>query len=408
MTVTSTITPRKIYSGNGVTTNFPITFPYNDDEDLVVVAHIDAGLVETIWTNGSEYTIVGDDVVAGDAADIATGESLVLYRSTPQKQETDLRPNRRFSADAEEAMFDELTLMVQEVNDYVTRSVRLGPTADTDIDPVLPNPSAGQAIGWGPTGLTLTNLSSMSGVATTAWSELLLAAASRTAGRAVLGVGLTAADVDAVILLTGPYIDGELCITLDYGNLYTWDDGNSKWRVCNGNYYATADLPIAAEFTIPTGVMIRDITSGTYKFWNGAAWATLAASTTLYGLVKMASFAEVAVGTEVGKAVAPAVQQFHLSACKAWVNFQPDGTILSGYNVTNIIDTGTGDWTINFTVAMEDANYAVIGTASDTAWSSLVQQDGTKTVDAVRVTNRTATTGVLVDPDSVHVAIFGN
>jgi hypothetical protein len=51
--------------------------------------------------------------------------------------------------------------------------------------------------------------------------------------------------------------------------------------------------------------------------------------------------------------------------CRAWVNF--DGT-LSGTitprasgNVSSITDNGTGNYTVNFTTAMPDANYSVVG-----------------------------------------------
>ena len=49
--------------------------------------------------------------------------------------------------------------------------------------------------------------------------------------------------------------------------------------------------------------------------------------------------------------------------CRAWVNFNGTGTVAireSG-NVTSITDHGTGDYTVNFTTAMPDANYAVTG-----------------------------------------------
>ena len=47
-------------------------------------------------------------------------------------------------------------------------------------------------------------------------------------------------------------------------------------------------------------------------------------------------------------------------AAKAWVNFNGTGTVAireSG-NVTSITDNGTGDYTVNFTTALTDANYA--------------------------------------------------
>ena len=47
-------------------------------------------------------------------------------------------------------------------------------------------------------------------------------------------------------------------------------------------------------------------------------------------------------------------------AVKAWVNFNGTGTVAirAAYNVTSITDNGTGDYTVNFTTAMPDANYA--------------------------------------------------
>ena len=51
---------------------------------------------------------------------------------------------------------------------------------------------------------------------------------------------------------------------------------------------------------------------------------------------------------------------------KAWVNFNGTGTVAirAGYNVSSITDNGTGDYTVNFTTAMLDTNYSVLGTAS--------------------------------------------
>jgi hypothetical protein len=52
-------------------------------------------------------------------------------------------------------------------------------------------------------------------------------------------------------------------------------------------------------------------------------------------------------------------------ACKAWVNFNGTGavTIRAAYNVSSITDNSVGDYTVNFTTAMQDVNYSVAGTA---------------------------------------------
>jgi len=56
-------------------------------------------------------------------------------------------------------------------------------------------------------------------------------------------------------------------------------------------------------------------------------------------------------------------------AARAWVNFNGTGTVTirAAVNVSSITDNGTGDYTINFTTAMPDVNYAavVVGQQND-------------------------------------------
>jgi hypothetical protein len=51
---------------------------------------------------------------------------------------------------------------------------------------------------------------------------------------------------------------------------------------------------------------------------------------------------------------------------KAWVNFNGTGTVAirASYNVSSITDNGVGDYTLNFTTALADANYSVVGSIS--------------------------------------------
>jgi hypothetical protein len=48
--------------------------------------------------------------------------------------------------------------------------------------------------------------------------------------------------------------------------------------------------------------------------------------------------------------------------CRAWVNFNGTGTVAirASFNVTSITDNGTGDYTVNFTNALPDANYSPV------------------------------------------------
>jgi hypothetical protein len=52
--------------------------------------------------------------------------------------------------------------------------------------------------------------------------------------------------------------------------------------------------------------------------------------------------------------------QIYNGAAKAWVNFNGTGTVAirAQFNVSSITDHNTGDYTVNFTTAMVDANYS--------------------------------------------------
>jgi hypothetical protein len=54
-----------------------------------------------------------------------------------------------------------------------------------------------------------------------------------------------------------------------------------------------------------------------------------------------------------------------LYATRAWVNFNGTGTVAirSSGNVSSVTDNGTGQYTVNFTTAMADANYTFTGCA---------------------------------------------
>ena len=103
-----------------------------------------------------------------------------------------------------------------------------------------------------------------------------------------------------------------------------------------------------------------------------------------------------------------------LYMCRAWVNFNGTGTVAirASGNVTSITDNGTGDYTVNFTTAMPDANYSVIpmrwyATNDDGKYAQIMASsvDGYLTTSGCRVRNLNP--GVqLYDSGTVCVAIF--
>ena len=99
---------------------------------------------------------------------------------------------------------------------------------------------------------------------------------------------------------------------------------------------------------------------------------------------------------------------------KAWVNFEGTDTsnIRGSYNVSSISDRGTGLFTVNFSTAMTDANYAVNATSghgSDTATTATARTGGTISTTACHIcTGYRSSSSVLADMDYNAVTFFGN
>jgi hypothetical protein len=65
--------------------------------------------------------------------------------------------------------------------------------------------------------------------------------------------------------------------------------------------------------------------------------------------------------SNVAGTASTAIENAINGSAKAWVNFNGTGTVAirASYNVTSITDNGSGNYTVNFTTSMPDANYSV-------------------------------------------------
>jgi hypothetical protein len=98
---------------------------------------------------------------------------------------------------------------------------------------------------------------------------------------------------------------------------------------------------------------------------------------------------------------------------KAWVNFNGTGTVAirASGNVSSITDNGTGDYTVNFTTAMADADYSVSGSAglvamAGTLITSRVLSVGLFAASNFRISSYASTSGTMTDFDLINVTIF--
>ena len=93
--------------------------------------------------------------------------------------------------------------------------------------------------------------------------------------------------------------------------------------------------------------------------------------------------------------------------CRAWVNFNGTGTVAirdSG-NVSSITDLGTGQYQVNFTTAMTDANYAIVfsgygNSARNTTTANIASSS------AAYLFVYTDSTSTFIDAGSSYAAVF--
>jgi len=96
--------------------------------------------------------------------------------------------------------------------------------------------------------------------------------------------------------------------------------------------------------------------------------------------------------------------------CRAWVNFNGTGTVAirASGNVSSITDNGTGNYTINFTTAMSDANYMIAGTITRSGFPQTgtigPRDGGTFTASALQIST-CDDGGIAIDPPYVGAAI---
>ena len=115
-----------------------------------------------------------------------------------------------------------------------------------------------------------------------------------------------------------------------------------------------------------------------------------------------------------------ATQNGMTGVCKAWAKFQggngnTGGVILGSFNVSSVTVNGTGDYTVNFTTAMPDANYSAVancwngGTgAGQLARSATAYYNSTASTSAVRVATFVTTTNSIENQLWVNVSVSGN
>ena len=149
--VVSTTTSRVEYNGNGSTTAFAYTFRIFADGDLKVYVVSSAG-VATLKTITTHYTVSGAGDASGGTVTMgvapASGETLVIERSVAYTQSTDYVESDSFSAETHETALDRNTMLTQQNQRDINRSMRLSKGTADSVSVELPAQVASHFIKW--------------------------------------------------------------------------------------------------------------------------------------------------------------------------------------------------------------------------------------------------------------------
>lgn len=174
--------------------------------------------------------------------------------------------------------------------------------------------------------------------------------------------------------------------------------------VTSQNVTVTGTTTITAFGTAPAGTFRCLVFSGILTLTHNAASLILPNGGANIATAAGDSLQAVSLGS--GNWRVTEYQKSDPTDVRAWVNFNGTGTVAirSSKNVSSITDNGVGDYTVNFTTALSDANYAVSLAAPSGNGRSVFLYDGTfssfnatMTASGFRVGFAT-NTGVFGDP----------
>lgn len=184
--------------------------------------------------------------------------------------------------------------------------------------------------------------------------------------------------------------------TNDATNLSVIPNGTSKYAGLT--FFNSSDPNNASAFTVNTNVAGTTMNIASYQTGTGT-YLPIQILTNLSVQARFQTNGNFEFNSGYGSSATA-------YGCRAWVNFNGTGTVAirASGNVTSITDNGTGDYTVNFTTAMPDANYSASGGSNSDGTTFGVVTPLTLATSSVRVTVRQVA-NALVDYSTICVAV---
>lgn len=375
---------RDVSTATGGQTDFTISFPYQAQEDVLVIQN------GTTLTQTTDYTFFSATVIRL-VTGATNGDVIILQRSTSQSsRDVDFAPGTLTEDDLDNSAI-QMFYMAQEAIDIANTALKKATDEIWDATSIriknVGTPTASgdattksyvdTAVLGGTPGTPLTVADGGTGSATAAAARTALGLEIGTdvrafADAAALGTAnvftktqtwLKGADVASATALAVD-IDGnffDVTGTTTITSLNTKGVGTLIALQFDGaltlTHHATnLIIPGAANITTAAG----DIAT-LYEYATGD-WRVISYVKAGVAPLGVATQAQQEAASSAVDAVTPSTQQYHPSAGKAWLKYdQATPATDASYNITSVTDNATGDFTPDWTINFSSVDYSITG-----------------------------------------------
>ena len=147
-------------AGNGSTTAFDFAFPIYNTTDLKVYKILNSTGVRTLQTITTDYTVSISTSAEGGTVTYVTAPSSLqdsfIERDLPYTQATNIPAVGGIREEQLENSLDKLCILVLQLLKKAQLSLKFV-SSSTQVDQVVPEPSAGKVLGWDSAGVALEN-----------------------------------------------------------------------------------------------------------------------------------------------------------------------------------------------------------------------------------------------------------
>lgn len=290
MTVSTTVRKAGPFTGNGVTTVFPFAFKVFAQADVRVTELTLASGVEVVKTLTTDYTITlnsnQDTNPGGTVTANVAPSALVTWTIDSQVAETQgaaFTDAGGWYPSVLNIALDKLTVLVQQLREVATRSLKLPVSSSASAQ--LPTPVASQFLGWNSAASAIINYAGVASVAVSSFMATVVAAVDAAAARLALGAAASGANTDITSLASTTTINGTVIgyrdipqnsqsaayqfVAADAGKHILHPSADTTARTFTIPANATVAFPIGTAITIvnqnAAGVITLSITSDTMR-----------------------------------------------------------------------------------------------------------------------------------------------